>query len=162
MLIFIIHSPTTIFKMKIKYYSLLIFFIVSLFVHNGTTAQSVRTNPALDSIMPVRGFCIAAPAVKEVNRFVKFINEELASRKVNTLILRVDYNYAYESHPELRDNNPLSKNDVKQLVNACKQNHIRLIPQVNLLGHQSWANKNGKLLEVYPDFDETPYVKNAC
>jgi hypothetical protein len=27
------------------------------------------------------------------------------------------------------------------------------------LGHQSWAAKNGKLLEVYPEFDETPWVK---
>ncbi|QEC67848.1 family 20 glycosylhydrolase [Panacibacter ginsenosidivorans] len=146
--------------MKNKYYSLLIIFIFSFFVHNSITAQALTgSKSALDSIIPVRGFCIAAPAAKEVDRFVKFINEELAPRKVNTLILRVDYNYAYESHPELRDNNPLSKNDVKQLVNACKKNKIRLIPQVNLLGHQSWANKNEKLLEVYPDFDETPYVK---
>ena len=65
---------------------------------------------------------------------------------MNTLILRVDYNYAYEKHPELRDDNPLTKEDVKKLVAACRKNNIRLIPQVNLLGHQSWANKNEKLL----------------
>ncbi|MDO9614059.1 MAG: family 20 glycosylhydrolase, partial [Bacteroidota bacterium] len=29
----------------------------------------------------------------------------------------------------------------------------------NLLGHQSWAGKTGNLLEVYPQFDETPHVK---
>ena len=109
--------------------------------------------------LPVRGFCISAPQSKELDRFIKFINEELAPRAVNTLILRVDYNYQYASHPELSDQDALSKKDVKKLVEACKKNHISVIPQVNLLGHQSWADKAGNLLKVYPEFDETPQVK---
>ena len=55
------------------------------------------------NLFPVRGFCIGAPQSKDVDGFIKFIDEELAPRSVNTLILRVDYNYQYESHPELRD-----------------------------------------------------------
>ncbi len=113
----------------------------------------------LDSILPVRGFCIGAPTSKEVDEFIRFINEELAPRSVNTLILRVDYNYQYESHPELRDSSALSKADVKKIVAVCKKNNIHLIPQVNMLGHQSWAGKIGNLLKVYPQFDETPMVK---
>ncbi len=111
------------------------------------------------SSLPVRGFCIAAPLSKNVDEFVKFINEELAPRLVNTLILRVDYNYRYESHPELRDSDALSRHDVKKIVDACRKNNIRVIPQVNLLGHQSWAGRVGNLLKVYPQFDETPGVK---
>ncbi|MBA2562942.1 MAG: family 20 glycosylhydrolase [Chitinophagaceae bacterium] len=113
----------------------------------------------LDSILPVRGFCIGAPNPKEVDAFTKFIEEELAPRKVNTLILRVDYNYPFKSHPELIDTPSLSKNDVKKLVAVCRKNSIRIIPQINMLGHQSWANKTTKLLTVYPQFDETPHVK---
>ena len=113
----------------------------------------------LDSILPIRGFCIAAPTPSLLDSFITFINKELAPRQVNTLILRVDFNYQFESHPELRDSITLSKNDVKKLVQACRQNKIRIIPQINLLGHQSWANKVGKLLAVYPQFDETPHVK---
>src|SRR5690606_24394606 len=44
------------------------------------------------------------------------------------------------------------------LVNICKKHNIELIPQINLLGHQSWASEVTKLLEVYPQFDETPGV----
>jgi len=113
----------------------------------------------IDTILPVRGFCISAPQPGGVAEFVKFIDEELAARKINTLILRVDYNYQYESHPELRDSIALSKEDVKKLVAVCRKNNIRIIPQVNLLGHQSWAGKIGNLLKVYPEFDETPSVK---
>ncbi len=118
----------------------------------------VKAQP-LDSLLTVRGFCIAAPSPKNVDRFIKFINEELAPRKVNTLILRIDYDYQYRSHPELTDTVALSKADVDKLVATCKKNNIDLIPQVNLLGHQSWANKTNKLLAVYPQFDETPNVK---
>ncbi|MBD0256744.1 MAG: family 20 glycosylhydrolase [Cytophagales bacterium] len=115
--------------------------------------------PRLDTLLPVRGFCIAAPRPAGVDAFVTFIEKELAPRRVNTLIVRVDYNYQYESHPELRDSVALSKEDVKKLVAACRRHQIRLIPQVNLLGHQSWENETHNLLRAYPQFDETPHVK---
>ncbi len=113
----------------------------------------------LDSLLPVRGFCIKAPEKKQLKRFLTFIDEEMAPAGINTLILRVDYNYDYKSRPELRQDNPLTEKEVKQLVAACKKHNIQLIPQFNLLGHQSWASKLNKLLVVYPEFDETPHVK---
>jgi hypothetical protein len=123
------------------------------------TSSTLHAQLPLDSLLPIRGFCIGAPSVNDVDRFVKFINEELAPRKVNTLILRVDYNYQYKTHPELADSGALSKNDVDKIVAACKKDNINLIPQINLLGHQSWESKTNKLLTVYPQFDETPNVK---
>jgi hypothetical protein len=123
-----------------------------------SAAQGFQTEK-IDTILPIRGFCIAAPQPSNLGEFIKFINEELAPRKVNTLILRVDYNYQFESHPELRDSVALSKQDVNKLVKVCRKNNIRIIPQVNLLGHQSWAGTIGNLLRVYPEFDETPEVK---
>ncbi|WP_143306355.1 family 20 glycosylhydrolase [Chitinophaga vietnamensis] len=112
----------------------------------------------LDSL-PVRGFCIAAPQASHLAPFIRFIKEELAPRHINTLVLRVDFNYQYQSHPELRDSGALSQQQVKEIVRVCKEHHIRLIPQINLLGHQSWAGFTTALLRVYPDFDETPWVK---
>jgi len=111
------------------------------------------------SLMPVRGLAIAAPDKENVDAFVKFMDEELGPRKINTLILRVDYNYSYKSHPELVDENALSKEDVAKMVVVAKKHGISLIPQINLLGHQSWHSTSEKLLEVYPEFDETPGIK---
>jgi N-acetyl-beta-hexosaminidase len=59
----------------------------------------------------------------------------------------------------LRDSIALSKEDVKKIVTACLNNNIRVIPQINLLGHQSWASHTTNLLRKYPEFDETPEVK---
>lgn len=101
------------------------------------SAQS-ETN-RLDSIMPVRGLAIAAPSAQKLDLFLKFVQEELAPSHFNLLILRVDWNYAYESHPELRDPTPLTREDVKKIVKVCRDNGIRIAPQINLLGHQSWA-----------------------
>lgn len=115
--------------------------------------------PVPDSIMPVRGFCIGAPRKASLDAFIKFIKEELATRKVNTLVVRIEYNYEYESYPELRDSGALSKADVKKLVKVCRENNINLIPQLNLLGHQSWAGHTNNLLVKFPQFDETPWVK---
>lgn len=120
-------------------------------------AQTSGTK-AIDQLLPVRGLAIAAPSREGVNLFVKFIDEELAPAHINLLVLRIDWNYAYESHPELRDHNPLSRDDLGKIVDACRRNGIRLVPQINLLGHQSWAKTTHNLLRVYPEFDETPHV----
>ena len=113
----------------------------------------------LDEALPLRGLCLQAPQRQRIDDFIKFIDEVLAPGKINTLILRVDFGYEYTSHPELRARSPLTKADVKKLVEACKKHKINLIPHLQLLGHQSWAKTTGKLLEVYPEFDETPHVK---
>lgn len=116
-----------------------------------------------DAVKPlpplIRGLAIAAPSKERLEDFVGFIHRELAPRKVDTLVLRIDWNYAFEGRPELGDAHPLTKADVKCLVQACRKEGIRLIPQVDLLGHQSWAEKVGRLLESHPEFDETPGVK---
>jgi N-acetyl-beta-hexosaminidase len=109
--------------------------------------------------LPFRGFCVGIPDESHLDTFVKFIDEELAPRQVNTLVLMVGYDFQFESHPELSEKSGLSKADVKKIVEVCKKHNIRLIPQIDLLGHQSWAGKLGKLLQVYPEFDETPGVK---
>lgn len=113
----------------------------------------------IDSLFPIRALAIAAPPPQLLDSFISFIDQELAPRMVNTLVLRVDYNYHYKTHPELVENSALSEAEVKKIVKACRKNNIRIIPQINLLGHQSWAGQLGKLLIAYPQFDETPQVK---
>lgn len=107
----------------------------------------------------VKGLSIAAPKPDHIDRFIAFINDELGPKGINTLLLRVDYNYQYQSHPELQNEKALSKEQVKQIVKACKAYKINIVPQINLLGHQSWASSLENLLKVYPQFDETPHVE---
>jgi len=113
----------------------------------------------LNSALPIRGLAIGVPSPEYVDDFVDFIEGELVPNNVNTLVLRVDFKYRYKSHPELRGENALSKSDVRKIVKACRKGGIRVIPQINLLGHQSWDTELTKMLEVYPQFDETPWIE---
>ena len=136
----------------------LAFFLASLTAVAQVKQVAQATPTGIDTLLPIRGLAIAAPSVKGVDAFVTFIEKELAPARFNLLILRVDFNYAYESHPELRDSLPLSKADVRKISAACKKYSIRIAPQINLLGHQSWATRTNALLRMYPEFDETPHV----
>jgi hypothetical protein len=139
---------------NLKFFNLFVFIFIMLPGFSKIKAQN-----ELDNVFPVRGFCIAVPNPQNLERFIKFINDELSVRSVNTLILRVDFMYKYTNHPELQDKEALSKAEVKRIVEACKKNKIEIIPQINLLGHQSWAEQVNDLLKAYPEFDETPNVK---
>jgi len=124
-----------------------------------SAALSACSQKNIDSILPVRGFCINAPRPAGLDSFITFIDKELPSRKVNTLFLLIDYRYQFASHPELSDTDALSRADAKRIVQTCQRHKIRIIPQINLLGHQSWASTPNKLMKAYPQFDETPWVK---
>lgn len=119
-----------------------------------------QTQPSRQASEPtLKGLSIAAPKAEHIDRFISFIQNELGPNGVNTLLLRVDYNYEYQSHPELQNLNALSNEQVKAIVKACRYHGITIVPQINLLGHQSWAGSLEKLLSVYPQFDETPQVE---
>lgn len=124
----------------------------------SAVAETNAPSP-LDALLPMRGLCVGAPSSAQLDPFLRFIREQLAPRKVNTLILRVDYHYQFNRRPEMASSTGLGKADVKRLLEVCRSNQIHLIPHINLLGHQSWQSHNGKLLQVYPEFDETPWVK---
>jgi len=91
----------------------------------------------------------------------KMISESLAPNGVNVLVLEVNYHFAFQTHPELAMGSaPLTKADAQELAALCRSHGIRLIPEFNCLGHQSWGNKGGtlSLLTKHPELDETPHI----
>lgn len=81
---------------------------------------------------------------------------KLAAAGVNTLILEVNYNFEFKSHPELGAPGGVKTSNARELAAAARTLSIRLIPQFNCLGHQSWSKTTFPLLTKYPQFDETP------
>jgi hypothetical protein len=132
-------------------------FSLSILLLVALRLDSAETNAT--KTLPVRGFCIPSPSPIRLDEFIKFIEEGLAPRSVNVLILRVDYSFQFISHPEMSDKGGLSREQARKLADVCKKHQIRIVPLINLLGHQSWQSNCGKLLRVYPEFDETPQVQ---
>jgi N-acetyl-beta-hexosaminidase len=50
------------------------------------------------------------------------------------------------SHPELADEGAWSQAQCRELAAHCRRHGIRLIPEFNCLGHQSWAKTTFPLL----------------
>ena len=105
---------------------------------------------------PVRGIHLAAPQPDEIALAERFIKEALPKEGVNLLVLEINYRYQFAKHPEVVDANALSTGDLKRLAAASRDAGVRLIPMINLLGHQSWAKSTFGLLRGHPEFDETP------
>ncbi|HZU24867.1 MAG TPA: family 20 glycosylhydrolase [Bryobacteraceae bacterium] len=112
--------------------------------------------------LPVRGLHLLAPKTADIPLLVRFIREGMPKEGVNTLILEVDYRFQFRSHPEVTDPDPLTQADADAITAAARQAGVRVIPQINLLGHQSWAETTYGLLRSHPELDETPgrYPKN--
>jgi hypothetical protein len=82
---------------------------------------------------------------------------KLAANGLNVIILEVNYGFRFESYPKLRaGREPITPDGAGKLAAVCKKHGIRLIPQFQCLGHQSWKANTFPLLTVYPEFDLTP------
>lgn len=109
-----------------------------------------------------RALCIEAPTPNEVDRFCDFIKTRLAADKIDLLVLLTRYRFEFDSHPECRGREPLSKADAGRIADACKAAGIRLVPKMNLLGHQNDADTGAveNILVNHPDFDESKGEEN--
>src|SRR5262245_56444382 len=105
-----------------------------------------------------RGVHFLSPGARGLPLFRRMVEQALAPLGVNALILEVNYGYEFRSHADLRGSDALSKQDLRDLAALCRKVGIRLIPQFNCLGHQSWARTTFPLLVKYPEFDETPQI----
>lgn len=77
---------------------------------------------------------------------------------VNALILEfTSDSFAYQSVPELKPfARGVGKKEARELASFCRSQGVRLIPQLNCVGHQSWAETTYGLLKAFPEIDETP------
>ncbi len=80
----------------------------------------------------------------------------LSQAGVNTIVMEVNYSYEFRSHPELRGKDFITQKTAHALAAAARQAGIRLIPEFNCLGHQSFGGKVEPLLRVHPELSETP------
>lgn len=80
---------------------------------------------------------------------------------VNAIILEVNHRLGFEQQPELREPKFITKARARELTTAARTNGIRLIPQFNSLGHQSFGRRAVPLLVKYPEFNETHGVSPA-
>jgi hypothetical protein len=116
------------------------------------------TSPTAIAASSWYGIHVFAPSPSGLPLVKRMITESLAPMGINALILEVNYNFAYRSHPELSTPGAIDEDQARELAEVCRKHRIRLIPQFNCLGHQSWSKSTFALLTKYPELDETPNI----
>lgn len=86
-----------------------------------------------------KGIVLTAPLPykNELPDVAEFIEKVLAPSGVNLIVLQIRYRYQFQRHPECVGYDPLSRADVKYLLDVCRRCGISLVPKMNLIGHQS-------------------------
>jgi hypothetical protein len=86
----------------------------------------------------------------------------LAAAGVNVLVLEVNYSFEFQAHPELRQPHFITRATAHELAAASRKCGIRLIPEFNCCGHQSFGQRIEPLLKLHPEWSETPltYLTN--
>lgn len=132
--------------------SFMLMMVVSLYAGADTTWRGVHVM-AWGSAGGSEGLPVLKRAIDEV----------LRPLGVNVLVYEVGYNFAFDSHPDLRFEKMITKDEARDLARFCKERGIRLIPQFNCLGHQSWVNGNMvfPLMTAHPEFEEVPDLPEA-
>jgi len=104
---------------------------------------------------PWRGVHLGVSSNRQATALTEVVGS-LAELGINAIVAEINYGFEYESHPELRGRDPITKEQAGKLAAECRKHRIRLIPQFQCLGHQSWSRNTAPLLTKYPQFDETP------
>lgn len=108
-------------------------------------------------LFPLKGLSINNPRAGEVAKFADFIERELVPMGVNTIVLRVNYQFGFLTIPEVAITWGLSADSARYLDHICKKNGVDIIPHLELFGHQSSGSPNYNpttLLQAYPEYDE--------
>lgn len=144
---------------KLKWQFVLLTALSCLIGGGCRTGETRSTNAWLNqwrAANPVwRGVHLSLQDDEQARQLVAAI-PDLSARGVNVLVLEVDYSFDFQSHPELKSGRCLTRGGAREVVQAAHARGIRVVPQLNCLGHQSWSKTTLPLLVKHPEFDETP------
>lgn len=125
-----------------------------------------------------KGIVLTAPLTDEIDDVIEFIDKFLAPNGCNLIVMQVRCRYQFKRHPECWGYDPLSYDDVKRILSVCKKHNIKLVPKMNLHGHQSGIHNTPTdgilhghinaipdfrdgILRAYPELDEMPDEKGV-
>ena len=118
----------------------------------------------------MKGVCLGVPKQEDYSVFLRAMEEALPAGGYDTLVLLIRYQYPFRRHPNLAIDGALKPGQAAEIARVCRRKKIRLIPKMNLLGHQSGKERGSEdgLLKAHPEFDETPdlnavrYCRSLC
>ena len=145
---------------RLCFTTFLLAFLVPVFCCAGESASAAATNQSWlhnweSQNHTWRGVHLWLDNDASAQQLVKTL-PALAAADANVVVVEVNYSFEFQAHPEMRNRRFVTRATARELAETAHGCGIRLIPQFNCLGHQSFAGKIAPLLIAHPDFNETP------
>jgi len=143
-------------------------FVLSLLLLVAAGCRTTTPNALSSKTYPLLDTSLGAPAdvtwrgvhvpVRDDEQLAALENElpQLAAAGANVVVIEVNYNFDFKSHPELRLPQYMTRAKAREFTTAARRLGIQVIPEFDCLGHQSWKETTFPLLAKYPNLDETP------
>ncbi len=96
------------------------------------------------------------PSASGVPFHKKMIERILARTKFNACVIQCEA-ARWDTNPKMAAPNSISKSDLRELVELCRENFIEPIPLINMPGHAEWMFRNKQNLDLAED-PQTPYA----
>lgn len=96
------------------------------------------------------------PSASGVGFHKKMIERILARHKFNACVIQCEA-ARWDTNPKMAAPNSISKSDLRELVQLCRDNFIEPIPLINVPGHAEWMFRNNQNLDLAED-PQTPYA----
>jgi len=106
--------------------------------------------------MERQGIHVMAGGKASVPALERLVGEIAPSLGLNWVIVEVNGNFRYATHPEAAEKDPITKGEARRLAALAREKKLNLVPMYNCLGHQSWKANAGALLRSHPEFNEAP------
>ena len=105
----------------------------------------------------IKGVHLRIKDADVTDKLIQYMEEGLSPLGINLLCIEFNPGYNYRCFPELADGS-FGRAEAKKIAAAAKRLGIKIVPLFMCLGHQGWRFDKNKLLELHPEFDETPYM----
>ncbi len=96
------------------------------------------------------------PSASGVTFHKQMIERILARHKFNACVIQSEA-ARWDTNPKMAAPNSISKSDLRELVQLCRDNFIEPIPLINVPGHAEWMFRNQQNLDLAED-PQTPYA----
>lgn len=123
----------------------------------SSTAQVSSVKIADWPELSIRAFHLIPYTPKALPGVKRLVKEYLVPLRINTFIFEIGYAFDFKSDPKVREKVYFTRAEIRDFVEFCRALGVKVIPEVNSIGHQSWKLETiGGLLTAHPELEEIP------
>ena len=116
--------------------------LVDLLGEDGQVpAMTIRDSPDVDDRILYHQLNLSSRGPLAVSDWVAFLEQVVVRGRYNQIYLNLLDSYAFTSHPELMGKNPLTPQQLAEMLEAARSLGLEVFPAISAPGHATWITR---------------------